>query len=221
MLNKKWVDRDPVLAGQHLAEAFLGLFGGSGAHDAEAVRDPMHVRVDGDRRDPVAEHEHAVRRLRADPGHRRQLFEGPGRTPAEPVAHFDRDPSEDAGLGVVEPGPVDKPLDLPHRGLRQGVRVRVPGEQVRAGDVGGFVPRALGEDRPDQHLERILRVVAEVRDPPVAGPVEPAQSVEECLPRKIALAHAGPPLRPGGDSTPGSERSGSTPPSGRMSSPIR
>lgn len=139
----------------------------------------------------------------------------------EPVPDLLGHPTEDAGLGVIEAGALDEALHVRGGRAREGVRVGVPGEQAGTSDVRRLVAGSLGEDRSDQHLERILRMVPEVRYSPVPGMVEVAQSVEEGVPRKVASAHVRPPGRLGGVSTPGSERSGSSSPVARISSPMR
>jgi len=179
VLDQQRVERDPVLPGEDLPQAFLRLLGGAGAHDPEAVRDPVHVGVDGDRRDPVAEDQDAVRGLRADPGERRELV--------EVLRDHARKSSEDLGgaradrprLGVVEARSPNERLDGPGGRCRETHGVRVPGEQARARGIGRLVPGALGEDRPDEHLERVLRVVPEVRRPPVPGVIERREPVED------------------------------------------
>jgi hypothetical protein len=85
VLNEERVEGDPVTGVDPLAEGGFGLLGRAGPHDAEAVRDPMDVRVDGDRRDPVAEDEHAVRGLGPDPGEGDERLELPRNGPSEPV----------------------------------------------------------------------------------------------------------------------------------------
>jgi hypothetical protein len=71
VLHEEGVERDPVRGVDHSGERALGLLGGPGSDDAEAVRDAMDVRVDRDRGDPVPEHEDAVGGLGTDTGHRR------------------------------------------------------------------------------------------------------------------------------------------------------
>jgi hypothetical protein len=119
----------------------------------------VHVGVDRDRRDPVAEDQHAVRGLRADARERRQLLEGLRYRTVEPVPDLSRDDPEHAGLHVVEAGHPDERLDV--GALRAGERgsVREPGEETRARDVRVRVARALREDRADEDLERVLGVV--------------------------------------------------------------
>jgi hypothetical protein len=68
VLDEERIDRDPVARIDRLAESRFGLFGSPGPDDAETVRDAVHVGVDRDRRDPVAEDEDAVRGLGADTG---------------------------------------------------------------------------------------------------------------------------------------------------------
>lgn len=239
MLDEERVDRDPVLRVDRARERPLGLLGGPGPDDAEPVRDPVDVRVDRDRGDPVPEHEHAVRRLGPDPVEGGQLLERPGHHPAEPLEKVPGDLAEDAGLRVVKARAPDERLDLGDRGAGQGRGVRESGEQERARHVGRLVARPLGEDRADEHLERVLRVVPKVGGPPVTGTVEHRETVEQRLPVESGVAHGrvrwrgtrpgrvGPRSGSGSVSgrepvTPGSERSGSSvDPLGRRSSPTR
>jgi hypothetical protein len=235
VLHQQRVERDPVPRVDRAGEGPLGLLGGPRPHDAEPVRDPVHVRVDRDRRDPVTEHEHAVRRLRTHPLQRRQRVVGARDLAAEPLEEVAGDGPDHPGLGVVEPGPPDERLDRRGGRVREGGRVRILREQERARDVGRLVARALGEDGADQHLERVLGVVAEVGGPPIARPIERRQSVEQSLPVELGSGHGSAPgfgegrarAAEGGEGTsggvmPGSERSGSSlDPDGRFSSPIR
>jgi hypothetical protein len=85
VLDEERVEGDPVATVDEVAQPILGLLGGAGPDDAEAVGDPVDMRVDGDRGDPVAEDEDAVRGLRPDPGQRGQLVERPRNVPREPV----------------------------------------------------------------------------------------------------------------------------------------
>jgi len=226
VLDEQRVEGDPVGARHHARERPLRRFGRPRADDAEAVRDPVHVGVDRDRRDPVPEHEHAVRRLRADVRQAHERLKVPGDLAAEPVEERLGARPHAPGLHAVEPGRPDERLDRLGPGPRERAGIRVPREQAGARDVGVRVPGPLGEDRADQDLERVFRVVPEVRGPPVAGPIEGRQAVEDRLPRE--RYRRGPPhdCRPptaGTDSVPGSERSGSSgaAPSRRTSSPMR
>ena len=239
MLDEERVERDPVLRVEHLAQRRFGLLGGPGPHDAEPVRDAVDVRVDRDRRDPVAEDEDAVRRLRADPGQRRQRLEAARDLPVEPVEHRRGAGPDHAGFDPVEAGRPDQRLEVGRTrpGERRGVGVAR--EEARARDVGVRVARPLREDRADQHLERVLGVVAQVRRAPVPGPVELREPVEDLFPLPGGEAggrrHPPPPGgeralgRPEGSagpgsavSRPGSERSGSSSPFfARRSSPTR
>ena len=233
MLDEQRIEGDPVLPGDDLPESLLGLLGGPGSDDAEPVRDPMDVGVDGDRGDPVTEDENAVRGLRADAGQRRELGVRVRHATAESAEEFGGAGADHARLGMVETGFSDQRLDRGRPGPGEGRGVRVAGEQPRARDVGRRVPRPLREDRPDQHLERVLGVVAEVRRSPVAGPVEGREPVEDRLPvERRGLGHgrfrrargAGRGSSSGGrPPVPGSERSGSSlaPCVARRSSPIR
>jgi hypothetical protein len=226
VLDEQRVQRDPVLLRHHPGERLLGLFGGPGVHDAEPVRDPVDVGVDGDRGDAVAEDEDAVRRLRSDPRELEQGGEVARHDPVEAVADLDRALPDLARLHPIEAGDPDERLDL--FGARRGERARVgePSEQPGARDVGVRVARALGEDRPDEDLERILRVVPEVRASPIPGTVQCGETVQDRLPRergRPARRHRRFPASGGRASTPGSERSGSSSydPSARRSSPTR
>jgi hypothetical protein len=233
MLDEQRVERYPVRLGQRFSQPNLGLLRGPCADHAEAVRDAVHVGVDRDRWDPVAEDEDAVRGLGPHAGQRQQLLQCPGHDAPEPLEHRGRARADRARLGVVEAGTVDQRFYRARRGAGETRGIGVPREEPRARDVRRFVARPLGEDRPDQHLERVLRVVAEVGRPPVARVVERREGVEDRLPIEGArVGHPGPLAGPRvrGTSTgsglgpaPGSERSGSSEPpcASRRSSPMR
>jgi hypothetical protein len=230
MLHEQRVQRDPVALGDDLAESCLGLLGGPCVHDAEPVRDAVHVGVHRDRRDPVAEDEDAVRGLRADMRQAEELLHRPGHDAVEPFEDLPSAVPDRARLRAVEPGLPDQRLDRSRVGGCESGGVRVPGEQSGAGDIRRLVARPLRQDGPDQHLERILGVVAQVRDAPVAPVVERGEPVHDDLPvegrrrshRTVpcgVLAGAAPGYAP----VPGSERSGSSaaPCAARSSSPTR
>lgn len=144
MLDEERVDRDPVLARQDLAQAELRLLGAPGPDDAETVRDPVDVRVDRDRGDVVAEDQHAVRGLWADPGKARQLLEAPRHGTPEPREHLPGAIAHEPRLRVVEPGLADQRLDLRRSGRREARRVGESCEQAGARPIGRLVARALG-----------------------------------------------------------------------------
>jgi hypothetical protein len=239
VLDEERVERDPVPFGDDLPQLCLRLYGGPRPHDPEPVRDAVDVGVHRDRGDRVAEDEDAVRGLGSDPPDRLELRERPRDDPAEPVADLACALADHPGLRMVEAGLPDQGFDLARIGGGEGGRVRVPGEQSGARDVGVRVAGALREDGADQHLEGILGVVPQVRTSPVAPAVERAQPVEELVPphpvRPREYGHDRPTVRrePAGGSTPagsgtcsprpGSERSGSSIASeaARKSSPTR
>jgi hypothetical protein len=222
VLDEQRVEGDPVRPWKDLPEPFFGFLGRPGADHPEAVRDAVHVRVDRDRRDAVPEDEDAVRRLRADAGERRELLERSRNLAGKAGEDRRRAGPDRSGLGVVEPGLPDERLDRPGGRARKPRRVGVPREEARARRVGRLVPRALGKDRTDEHLERVLGVIPQVRDPPVSGMVEVGESVEHRLP--VECGGVGHPFRlletaggtvsgPSGvgrGPVPGSERSGSS-----------
>jgi hypothetical protein len=239
VLYEQGVEGNPVRRVDDFAQCGLGSLRAPGSDDAQAVRDAVHVRVDGDRGDAVPEHEHAVRGLRAHAGEGHQGLVGARDLPPEPLEDLPGARPDHPGLDPVEPGRADQGFEGGRRGPGERRGVRVPGEQALARRVGVRVPRALGEDRSDEHLERILGVVAQIGPAPVAGPVQGGQAVEDLLPFGRAdtgrSAHA-PVLarspdgrgsaaeaaaRASAGSRPGSERSGSSSPSPRTSSPMR
>lgn len=232
MLDEQRVERQPERLGKDPAQLLLGLLGRVGADDPQAVRQPVHMGVHGNRGDPVAEDEDAVRRLRPDARERRQLGERPGDLPVEAVEQGPGARPHGPGFRTVEADRADQHLDLAAAGRGQRADVREPGEQPGGGHVRLLVPRPLGKDRPDQDLERVFGMVAEVGGPPVAGPVERREPVEEELPVEGGRRRAGHPPVPrgrgaaarggGAVSVPGSERSGSSGASrARRSSPMR
>ena len=177
MLDEERIDGDPEARVHALAERGFGLLGSTGPNDAETVRDAMHVGVDRDGRDPVPEDEDAVRGLGADAGEGRELLEAPGNGASEPTEDLPRDRPEDPRLHSVESGRPNQRLDLrPSRSSERG-RVREPGEESGARDLGVRVAGALREDRADEDLERVLGVVPKVRPPPVPRPVERAEPI--------------------------------------------
>ena len=230
MLDEERVHGDPVLPGEHLAQALLRLLRRPSADDAEPVRDPVDVGVDRDRRLSVAEDQHAVRGLGSDPGQRQQLLHRAGHLARESREDLARAVPDRAGFGVVESRLPDQRLDRRRSCAGQSRRVREPREQAGARDLRRRVPSALGEDGADEHLERVLRVVAEVRRPPVPGVVERGEPVEHRHPIERTSGRHRPPLRfvgaaagSGRGPVPGSDRSGSSFPPwvARASSPIR
>jgi hypothetical protein len=230
VLHEEWIQRDPVPLGHHLPKTGLGLFGGARAHDAQPIRDPVNVRVDRDRGDPVPEHQNTVRRLRANVRKAEQLLHRPRYHSPEPVEDLGRAVAYGPRFRVVEPGPSDQRFDRADRGGGEPCGVGVLLEQPGARDVGRLVARPLREDRSDQHLERILGVVAEVRHAPIAPVVEVRETVHDRLPVEVGRrAHRVPPVpgrvvdEPGYAPVPGSERSGSSgaPWAARISSPTR
>ncbi len=160
MLDEQRIEGDPVAPVEEFAEPGLGLLGPVRADDPQPIRDAVDVGVDRDRRDPVREDEHAVRGLRADPRQRGQLVERRRDRPPEPVEERARAVPDRARLDVVESGPTDQGFDRPGRGAGERRGVGVAGEQARRRDIGVLVARALGEDRSDQDLKRVLGVVA-------------------------------------------------------------
>jgi hypothetical protein len=231
VLHEKRVERQPERLGQHAAQLLLGLLGGIGPHHPQPVRETVHVGVHRDGGDPVAEDEHAVGGLRSDPRKCRQLGERTGDVPAEPVEERLRARADRARFGTVEADRPDQRLDLAASGPSERPDVGEPAEQAARGDVRLFVAGPLGEDRPDQDLERVFGMVAQVRPAPVAGPVERREPVEQELPVHGARGgglHRPASRRPEGTggvravSVPGSERSGSSSASrGCISSPMR
>ena len=112
MLDEEGIHRNPVPRVDALAESRFGLLGGAGADDPEPVRDSVDMRVDGDRRDSVAKHEHAVRRLRTDARQGDQLLKVSRDVSAESVEDLLRHGSEDASLHPVESRGPDQRFDL-------------------------------------------------------------------------------------------------------------
>lgn len=222
MLDEQWIERDPIASVHPAAKGRLGLLRRAGADDPEPVRDAVNVRVDRDPRDPVAENEHAVRGLRSDGRKALELLQGPGDDPAVSVDQLARARDDRPSLGVVEPRPADERFDLGRARHGEELRARVLREEPSAGDVGRLIARPLGEDRADEHLERVFGVIAQVRHPPVTAPVECAEPIEDLRPGEGRdRAHR---RSAGGSGRPGSERSGSSTASGvlaRRSSPTR
>ena len=227
MLHEQRVERDPVRSVQDVAETGLGLGRGPRADDPEPVDDPVDVGIDGDRRDAVAEDEHAVRGLRPDPREIGQRLEGRGDLPSVPREERPGAVADDPGLHVVETGRPDQRFDRPGGGAGERRGVGVAREQAGARGIGVRVAGPLGKDRTDEHLERVLGVVSQVRRAPVPGPVEGAQPIEDRLPVGSLGSHrraahsaslaATPPATGtweaatgAGGPSPGSERSGSS-----------
>jgi hypothetical protein len=233
VLDQERVHGDPVPSVDRLPQRRLGLLRRARADDPQSVRDPVDVGVDGDRRDPVTEDENAVRGLRPDAGQGDQLIERLRNRSPEPLEDFAGDDPEHPRLHPVESGRADERLDLRATRPGEGPRIGEPGEQPRARDIGVRVPCPLGEDRSDEHLERVLGMVTQVRASPVPGVVERTEPVEQTLPversGRLRVRHPAP-LRPPASTaverleleTPGSERSGSSTSSpSRRSSPTR
>jgi hypothetical protein len=159
VLDEERIERNPIPLVHAFPQLLFGLLWRSGVHDAEPVRDPMDVGVDRDRGDPVAEDEDAVRGLRSDPGQRDELLEGSRDLAAEPVEQVLCHGPDDPRLHTIEAGRADPAFHLGGVGPGERRSVRETGEELRARDVGVRIPGALGEDRADEHLERILGVV--------------------------------------------------------------
>ena len=229
MLDEQRVERDPVPRVDDRPELRLRLARRPGRRHSEPVRDPVDVRVDRDRGDVVAEDEDAVGRLRPDPRERGQGLERAGDLAGEPVEELTGAGPDRAGLDMIESRRPDEPFDRASVGPGEGGRIGIPREEPGARDVRVRVPGALREDRADEHLERVLGVVPEVRPPPVSGAVELREPVEHGLPEEVGrgrgAAHRGEPRSmpvgptgagrpsPGTKSPrPGSERSGSRDP---------
>ena len=226
MLDEPRIEGDPVLPGDDAREGELGRLGGLRADDPEPVRDAVDVGVDRDRRDPVAEDEDAVRRLRADRREGDEVVVPPRHLAVEPIEELPGAGADGPRLHPVEARRADQRLDRGRGRGRERRGVREAGEQEGGRPVGVRVLRPLREDRSDQDLERVRGVVPEVRGPPVPGPVQRREAVEHRLPGEgdgAPARHVGPRTRGGGAAVPGSERSGSSAPSpaARLSSPTR
>ncbi len=143
MLDQERVERDPVASGDGATERLFRLFRGAGAHEPEPVRNTVDVGVDRDRRDPVAEDQDAVRRLRPYPREARELGKGTGDVSMKALENRSSAPRQDTGLRAVEPGRPDQGLEVGRTRAREELRVRVAREQPGAGDVGRLVPRPL------------------------------------------------------------------------------
>ena len=191
MLHEERVERDPVPRIDARPQACFGLGRGARSDDAQAVRDAVHMRVDRDRRDRIAEHEDAVRRLRPDARQRGQLVERSRHVPSEPVEERSGARADRPRLDPVEPGRADQALDRPGIGPGERRGVRIATEELRARDVRVRVPGPLGQDRAHQDLEGVLRVVAEVRGAPVSRPIQLGEPVEDGLPELGAQRRRG------------------------------
>src|SRR5205809_2251360 len=78
----------------------------------------------------------------------------------EDAAHL----PELAGLLAVESDGLDPPLHIPDVRAGEGPRGRVPREELAGGDLRHLVPCPLREDRPDEDLERVLRLRGDLRE---------------------------------------------------------
>ncbi len=112
MLDQERVERDPVALGDGATERLFRLFRGAGTHEPEPVRNAVDVGVDRDRRDPVAEDQNAVRRLRPHPREARELGKGTGDVSVEALEDRSSAPGQGAGLRAVEPSRPDQGLDI-------------------------------------------------------------------------------------------------------------
>jgi hypothetical protein len=108
VLHEERIERDPVPAIHDLPQPPLRFLGRARSHDPEPVGDPMDMRVDRDRRDPVSEHQDAVGRLRPDAGQRGQLLQRPGNLTVEPIQDLLSDLADRSRLDPVEPRSVDE-----------------------------------------------------------------------------------------------------------------
>gem|GEM_PF-2203902 len=239
MLHEEGVQRDPVPDVHDLPQAGFRFLGRARADHAEPVRDAVDVRVHGDGRDPVAEHQHAVRGLRSDPRQGGELLERTGYRATESVQDHPGTLPDHSGLDPIEPGGSDQRFDVARTGRGQRHGIRKASEQARARRIRVRVPGPLGEDRSHEHLEGILSVVPQVRRPPIAAFVQGGQAVQYCFPvqpgsfgsarhqglrtRRLRGLDVGPAAEAGDANgpSPGSERSGSSWSSGRSSSPMR
>ncbi len=189
MLDEQGIERDPVALGHNLAEPRFRLFRRARPHHAEPVGDAVDVRVDRYRRDPVPEHEDAIRRLGPDVREREELVERARDLAAVAVEQRLRGRPDAPRLDPVETRRADQGLDLRDRRGRETTGVGVAREEPGARDVGVLVARPLREDRADEHLEGVLGVVAQVGPSPVAPAVERREPVENRDP-----IHAEPPV---------------------------
>jgi hypothetical protein len=159
VLYEERVERYPVRLRENAAEGLLGLLGRFRSNDAETVRDPVDMRVDGDRGQSVPEDEHAIRRFRADPRERGELLERRRDLTPEALEDLGGTGADRPRLRAIEPDVADQGFE----GLRGRPRERRGVGELReesgARPVGHLVPGALRKDRPDQHLERIFGVV--------------------------------------------------------------
>jgi hypothetical protein len=235
VLHEQGVERDPVALGEPGPQPFLGLLRRAGPNDSQPVRDPVDVGIDRDGRDSVAEDEDAIRGLRTDPGKGDELLERVGNLSGEPVEYRPSAGPEGPRLLPVESDDSDERLDLRRGSPRERRSIGIPREEPGRRDVGLLVAGPLGKNRSDQHLERVLGMIPQIRGPPIPYPVERRETVQEELPvefGRTVSAHGA--LRgeflgrtevgsvPRFGPMPGSERSGSSASwADRTSSPTR
>ena len=125
-------------------------------HQAQAVSQPGHVRVDREPRRVEPRAEDHIRRLAADAGDLDHFFHRPWHLAAEQLDERAARRDDALGLKAKEAGRLDELFDLRRVGGREVLGRRVTPEQLRGDEVDRAVGRLRGKDRRDEELERVL-----------------------------------------------------------------
>ena len=152
--HQEIVDVDPEVFWENGLECSFGGVRGLGGRQAEAIRNPVDMGVDTDRRDPETQAEDKIGGLAADPGEFEQRRLVVGYDAAVIRSQDRRYPAQLTGLGVVETGRVDGLRDLFLGKIGElGWSIGEP-EETPAGLVSDLV---LGSERDDARNQEVKR----------------------------------------------------------------
>ncbi len=148
------VDLDPVPLGQLFPERGHRLFGGGRRHVAPAVRDPVDMHIDGDRRTTESDRQGQRRDLRPDAPEGRQPFQGVGNLPTVLLNDPPRQDEDVPRLRLGERGPPEQGDQLRLVEPGHPLRRPCPLEQPQANRHRRLVAGPGRDQAADQLLER-------------------------------------------------------------------
>mmetsp|Transcript_60900 Transcript_60900/g.170294 ORF Transcript_60900/g.170294 Transcript_60900/m.170294 type:complete len:310 (+) Transcript_60900:873-1802(+) len=149
--DEQWVEASPILPRDPLLQSPPRLLRSRGFNPAEAIRDAVHVRVDGDAHDlPVDDLQQQDCHFRANTRELQQLIQRLGHIAAMLFLQYSRRRQDVAGLPIVEADALDQFLQV-RLGRRQNVRHREPMRaQLRDGLRCNLVFRLGRQHKRDQ-----------------------------------------------------------------------